>query len=153
MHAAARECTCASVHGISRTPGPTEKDQQPSPTNALSQGYGLVSAGTMQTMRDSTGSKDRMRIVTVVRATGWIVGVVAAIAMLTTSWGGVGPAATFSWHPAMMAVGFSGLMTEGMLAYVAKPANGQQQIRAVQRAWHASLQAGAFVAVMLGFIL
>ena len=43
---------------------------------------------------------------------------------------------TFAWHPALMAVGFGGLMTEGMLAYFANPAYRLPQQRAVHRQWH-----------------
>jgi hypothetical protein len=35
-----------------------------------------------------------------------------------------------------MAVGFGGLMTEGMLAYFANPAYRLPQQRAVHRQWH-----------------
>eukprot|EP01051_Picozoa_sp_SAG22_P008480 SAG22_NODE_649_length_8157_cov_30.400099_2_plen_316_part_00 len=95
---------------------------------------------------------DRPRVVLVVRAAGWAVGVLAAAAMLLKSWGGAGAAATFAWHPALMSLGFSGLMTEGMLAYIAKPARSQPHIRGEQRGVHAAVQAGAGTAAIAGFI-
>ena len=95
---------------------------------------------------------ERAKVTLVVRTASWTAGLLAAVAMLTTSWGGVGPSATFSWHPVLMAIGFSGLMTEGLLSYIATPANNQPQTRAVQRGWHAVLQSGALAAVLGGFI-
>ena len=57
----------------------------------------------------------------------------------------------FGWHPAFMSIGFAGLMTEGLLAYLAVPARSHPQTRSVQRSLHVGLQCGALACMVAGF--
>lgn len=56
----------------------------------------------------------------------------------------------FPWHPALMTVGFLGLMTEGMvMAFKFRPLEGGPRVQAIQR--HGWIQGGAMLCIVLGF--
>ncbi|KDD74305.1 hypothetical protein H632_c1416p1 [Helicosporidium sp. ATCC 50920] len=56
----------------------------------------------------------------------------------------------FPWHPALMTVGFLGLMTRGILAAVSfRPLEGHPRVSAIQR--HAWIQVMAVSCIVLGF--
>ena len=57
----------------------------------------------------------------------------------------------FAWHPTLMAIGFLGLMSEGVLSAlrIRSTEAGPERVRGILR--HAALQAAALVCVAGGF--
>ena len=57
-----------------------------------------TAAADMVPSRPPRASDLRERVVWLVRASGWGLGLLVSVSMLNTNWGGDGPT-TFGWHP------------------------------------------------------